>query len=270
MGPLGLQACECFAHDDQAHVHIGQAHAHRAIDQLALVVVAAAHARKGVQAVTADGQQLGLHGLAVAEGDALAARDDGKFTMHGHKAGDVQVQNAARLPELAVVAIQAEGETLIAIGHGEHGGAGAVVQHQGAGGLSRRGDGAARLHGLQGNRLEHGFVGGHQGLHIGAQQAAAKAQLQLTAGEKVQADRGAGDAGQRGVKRGLHLVLRHVGAQHAGGDRLAAVGQAQGVVDLSLGAGNDHALQLAGGRLALGQVGGRDHGQAKVAGRVAG
>ena len=217
-------------------------------------------------------KHVGGQGLAVAERDALSARDDGELSACGHKAGDVEVEHAARFDELAVVAIQGELKAFVAVGHGQHRGACFVVHHQGAGGFGRGGDGAAGLHGLQRDRLGHGFVAGHQGRHVGAQQAAAKAELQLAAGVKAQAGSGGGacDAGQGRCDRSLHLVLGHVGAQGAGGDGACAVRQGQRVIHLRLSAGNDHALHLAGALLALGQVGGRDNRQAEVACGVAG
>ena len=68
----------------------------------------------------------------------------------------------------------------------------------------------------------------------------------------------------------MHIGLAHVGAQGAGVHGLSTVGQAQNVVHLGLGTGDDHTLELAGGRLSLDQVGGRDHRQAEVAGAIAG
>ena len=142
---------------------------------------------------------------------------------------------------------------------------GAVVHHKGASGLGRGIDGAARLHGFQRDHLGHGFVRDGQGGHVGTQQAAGKAQLQLAACVKVQAGGGACDAGQGRCDSSLHLVLGHVGAQGAGGDSAAPMRQGQRVIHLSLGAGNNHTLQLTGGRLTLCHIGGRDHGQAEVA-----
>ena len=270
LGARGLQAGEFFAHDDQTQVHIVQADAGGAGQQLAFVVVATAHASKGVKLMATKGKHVGGHGLAVAERDALAARDDRELTTRGHKAGDVEVEHTARFHELTVSAIEAERKTVAAVGHRQRGGACAVVHHQGAGGFGRGGDGAAGLHGLQRHRLRSGFVSGHQGHHVGAKQAACKTQLQLAPGVDGQAGCGSGDTGQRCVQRGLYLSLSHVGAQGAGGDGAAAVGQGQGVVDLGLGATNDHALQLAGALFALGQIGGRDHRQTEVARGIGG
>ena len=270
LGACRLQAGEFFADDHQAQVHVVQAHTHGAGQQLAVRVVAAAHAGKGVELVATKGEHIGGQGLAVAERHALAARDDGKFTASGHKAGDVEVEHAARFHELAVATVQGKCKAFVTVGHGEHRGVFAVVHHQSARGLGRGGDGAARLHGFQRDRLGHSFVRDHQGGHIGTQQTTGKAQLQLAACVKAQAGRGTGDAGQGRCDRSLHLVLGHVGTQGAGGDGAAAMRQAQRVINQRLGAGNDHALHLAVARLALGQVGGRDDRQAEVACGIAG
>ena len=73
LGACRLQTGEFFADDDQTQVHVVQAHTDGAGLQLAFVVIAAAHAGKGVELVATKGEHIGGQGLAVAERDALAA-----------------------------------------------------------------------------------------------------------------------------------------------------------------------------------------------------
>ena len=100
-----LQARQLLTDNDQAHVHTAHADADRAVQQMAIFSVTAAHTAKGIETVATKAQHVGIDAGAIAERDTLAARDDGEIATHSDKAGNIQIQGATRLDQFAVCAV---------------------------------------------------------------------------------------------------------------------------------------------------------------------